>query len=115
MEMAEYRTELHMRAEAELRSKVGLHVWPLPAVIGELLALKPEAMTIDDHRLKGFYLTNKKTMREYEAWELAQEQLVKLKKRSRFIYPVFGKEQLKKISAYQPKNKLVGKGTFQSW
>ena len=104
--MAEYRTALRMRVEAELRSKVGPHVWPLPAAVAELLAMKPEQMTIDDHRLKGFYLANKKTMAEYQAWELAHEQLVKLKKRARFIYPVFGKEGIKKINAYRPKNRL---------
>jgi hypothetical protein len=104
-----YRAQLHDQAENELRPLVEQFYkfgWPPPAAVGELLALKPEQMTIDDHRLKALYLENRKGMSDYTAWEEAQKELVKLKKRSQFMYPIFGKDQMKKILAYQPKNPL---------
>jgi hypothetical protein len=80
--------------------------WEFLGIVQELLTKKPEDLSMDDHRLKGFYLANKKTMCGYDAWELAREQLKKIKKRSSFIYPQFGKESMAKIQGYKPENGL---------
>jgi hypothetical protein len=80
-----------------------------PTVLIELLALKPEQMSIDDHWLKGLYLKNKKTMPEEMAWEAALLELVKQKKRVRNITPQFSREEFQHIMAYKAKNDIPGR------
>src|SRR5665213_1441720 len=119
LEMAEYRTKLRMVAEKELRSKVEKYRHRSEYVSGfpweVLVKLNPKYMTMEEHWLKGFYLQNKKTMTEREAYEKALGQLETLQKRRSYLYPTFGKEEMKKINAYRPKNKLVGKSGQNTW
>ena len=117
--MAEYRARLRLLAEQELRSKVEKYQQRSEYVGGYpwevLVKLNPSFMTIEEHWLKGFYLQNKKTMAEREAYEKAIGQLESLQTRKSYLYPTFGKEEMKKINAYRPKNPLVGKNGLNAW
>lgn len=112
LEMAEYRAKLKLRAKRRLGfprkitfkwpehhrgKKVTLAfehlVWAWlaqdnPEAV-RLLSLRPEQMTMADHRLKGHYLRFRKTMESDDAWEAAHELSAKESNRSRNEFPRF--------------------------
>src|SRR5665213_398151 len=97
LEMAEYRTKLRMVAEKELRSKVEKYRHRSEYVSGfpweVLVKLNPKYMTMEEHWLKGFYLQNKKTMTEREAYEKALGQLETFKNGEAISTPHLGKRR----------------------
>lgn len=117
LERTAYVVEHHVRAVGLLSGKLKLkrrhidweredakaHAYRYEAEIDKLMAVPKDQLTMEQHRLKGYFREYRKSMNDDEAWERAKKETKRVASQSRYIFPSFNKTEVRNIARYRPK------------
>lgn len=102
---------LHRRCIDIVEGKVSTNYTAQPSdppylyqrVVAELMSTQPDWLTMEQHRLKHLYQKYHKSMSGDVAWEVAVKEVERIRKRSKYIFPRFSKQEMQNIARWRRK------------